>query len=127
MQNNVENTGAEAKNTVNYQTLKEEMAKVSERLGEGWESETLKQAEDAISELESRVAELEAALAQVEANHQWRRERQREGIAAAQERGVTFGRPRMPVPDNFEEAKQLWLDKKISSRQGAKMVGISQD
>ena len=31
------------------------------------------------------------------------RQRQAEGIAAAKARGVRFGRPPMPLPDNFEE------------------------
>lgn len=33
------------------------------------------------------------------------RQRQAEGIAAAKARGVTFGRPPMPLPDNFFEVQ----------------------
>ncbi len=53
------------------------------------------------------------------------RQRQAEGIAAAKKRGVRFGRPPIPVPDNFEENYRLWKDKKISAQQGADNCGIS--
>ncbi len=55
------------------------------------------------------------------------RQRQREGIAAAQLRGVKFGRPRKPVPENFEQLKEAWRHKKIASRDAAGMLHISQD
>lgn len=47
------------------------------------------------------------------------RQRQAEGIAAAKQRGVRFGRPPIPVPDNFEENYRLWKDKKITAKQAA--------
>jgi len=53
--------------------------------------------------------------------------RQREGIEAAKLRGVRFGRPRKEVPGNFSEIKALWEDGKITSRQAAAKLGISQD
>lgn len=55
------------------------------------------------------------------------RQRQKEGIAAAKLRGVKFGRPRKPIPDNFEKLKKEWQNKKISSRVAAKQLGIAQD
>ena len=36
------------------------------------------------------------------------RQRQAEGIAAAKARGVKFGRPPMPLPDNFFQVHQAW-------------------
>lgn len=36
------------------------------------------------------------------------RQRQAEGIAAAQEAGTRFGRPSIPLPDNFDEMRILW-------------------
>ena len=36
------------------------------------------------------------------------RQRQAEGIAAAKKRGVKFGRPPIPKPDNFDEMYKLW-------------------
>lgn len=53
--------------------------------------------------------------------------RQREGIEAAKLRGVRFGRPCKEVPGNFAEIKALWEDGKITSRQAAAKLGVSQD
>lgn len=55
------------------------------------------------------------------------RQRQREGIAAARLRGVRFGRPRKPVPPEFEEIRKKWEQKVVTSRQAARSLGIAQD
>lgn len=55
------------------------------------------------------------------------RSRQAEGIAAAKERGVRFGRPRKQLPDNFFSLKSLYLQNEISSRKAAKILKVSQD
>lgn len=55
------------------------------------------------------------------------RQRQKEGIAAARRRGVKFGRPRKRVPEEFERVSEAWLRREISSREAAKILGISQD
>ena len=55
------------------------------------------------------------------------RQRQMEGLAAAKRRGVQFGRPRKPVPENFFHVKEQWEKKKINSRQAAKELHIAQD
>ena len=47
------------------------------------------------------------------------KQRQAEGIAAAKARGVKFGRPHRALPDNFEEVRRDWQDKKITLRQAA--------
>ena len=36
------------------------------------------------------------------------RQRQMEGIAAAKRQGVKFGRPALPLPDNFDEIHRAW-------------------
>jgi len=51
-------------------------------------------------------------------------QRQKEGIEAAKARGVRFGRPTIPLPDNFEEAYQLWIQKKITIEKAAKLCGM---
>ena len=54
-------------------------------------------------------------------------QRQMEGIAAAKLRGVRFGRPRKPVPEQFCKLKQDWENKKITSREAAQQLSIAQD
>ena len=53
------------------------------------------------------------------------RQRQAEGIAAAKARGVRFGRPSLPLPDNFHTMHQDWRGKKITLRQAADACGMS--
>lgn len=55
------------------------------------------------------------------------RQRQKEGIAAARLRGVKFGRPRKEIPEEFYLLKAQWENKKISSREAACKLKISQD
>ena len=52
------------------------------------------------------------------------RQRQAEGIAAAKERGVQFGRKRNELPEDFPYFAQLWQEGGISSRCAAKELGI---
>ena len=52
------------------------------------------------------------------------RQRQAEGIAAAKARGVKFGRPPVPVPENFYAVHRAWRSKKISLAQAAKECGM---
>lgn len=53
------------------------------------------------------------------------RQRQAEGIAAAKERGVQFGRERIELPEDFPNFAQQWQKGNISSRRAAKELGIS--
>lgn len=55
------------------------------------------------------------------------KQRQREGIEAAKKRGVKFGRPCIPVPEVFYDLKEKWLNKKITSREAATTINVSQD
>jgi DNA invertase Pin-like site-specific DNA recombinase len=48
------------------------------------------------------------------------RQRQAEGIAAAKAKGVRFGRPPKPLPDNFHSVYQQWKDRKITGLAAAK-------
>ena len=50
--------------------------------------------------------------------------RQAEGIAAAKARGVRFGRPPRPLPDNFDRMHHAWRSKKITLQQAAEACGM---
>ena len=50
--------------------------------------------------------------------------RQREGIEAAHERGVKFGRPRKELPDDFPEILRQWREKEIDTATAAKLCGV---
>ncbi len=52
------------------------------------------------------------------------RQRQAEGIAAAKARGVCFGRPPGPLPDNFQEVLKLWKAEQITGTAAAKMCDM---
>lgn len=50
--------------------------------------------------------------------------RQKEGIEAAKKRGVKFGRPLLPVSDNFEQIYNDWKNKKITADEAAKLCNL---
>ena len=52
-------------------------------------------------------------------------QRQKEGIEAAKKRGVRFGRPPLPTPDNFDEVYEMWMNKEICSEKAAAMCEFS--
>ena len=52
------------------------------------------------------------------------RERQAEGIAVAKARGVKFGRPGRPLPENFQEAVDKVNNNELSIRGGARYCGM---
>ena len=69
------------------------------------------------------VLQLLSYVAQVEREniHQ----RQAEGIAAAKSRGVKFGRPPIPLPDNFEEMMKRWRKGELLMGDAAKKCGLN--
>ena len=54
------------------------------------------------------------------------RKRQAEGIAAAKERGVKFGRPEIALPDGFEHAVDLWERKEVPMCEILRKCGMSE-
>lgn len=52
------------------------------------------------------------------------KQRQSEGIASAKAKGIRFGRPPKPLPDNFHEAYQLWKLGEITETAAAKECGM---
>ncbi len=52
--------------------------------------------------------------------------RQAEGIAAAKANGVKFGRPELPLPNNFNEIHRLWRDKKMSLKEATRACRMAE-
>lgn len=49
-------------------------------------------------------------------------ERQQEGILCAKTRGIRFGRPKKPFPEEFESVYMLWKEKRISKREASRRL-----
>ena len=54
------------------------------------------------------------------------KQRQAEGIAAAKARGVKFGRPSLPIPENFYQMRKEWRDGKIKIEEAARSCNMCQ-
>lgn len=53
------------------------------------------------------------------------RQRQAEGIAAAKAKGVKFGRPSSPLPENFYEVHKAWRSKNLTLKQAAEACNMA--
>ena len=53
------------------------------------------------------------------------RQRQAEGIAAAKQRGVRFGRPPTPLPADFPEICTAWREKRLTLKEAASACGMA--
>ena len=69
------------------------------------------------------VLQLLSYVAQVE--REFIHQRQAEGIAAAKEKGVKFGRPPKSRPPEFEAVKAAWERGELTARAAATTLGIS--
>ena len=52
------------------------------------------------------------------------RQRQAEGIAAAKAKGIRFGRPPLPLPENFHVTYQRWKSGEITCTTAARACGL---
>ena len=52
------------------------------------------------------------------------RQRQVEGIAAAKAKGIRFGRPPKPLPENFHSCYQRWKQSDITGTAAARECGM---
>ena len=52
------------------------------------------------------------------------RQRQAEGIAAAKAKGIHFGRPQLPIPEDFEDEVKLWRNKQVSQREALEHLNM---
>lgn len=53
------------------------------------------------------------------------KERQKEGIRIAKEKGVKFGRPKIITPPNTSEIIDKYINHEITNIEGAKLIGVS--
>jgi len=69
------------------------------------------------------VLQLLSYVAQTE--REFIKQRQREGIAAAKERNVKFGRPECIKPENYLEIYTDWKEDRITACKAAELLGVS--
>ncbi len=71
------------------------------------------------------LSELMLAVAR-ESNYENRRTLQKEGIEEAKAQNVRFGRPALPLPENFEEVRQAWRAGWITKKEAAEECGMAE-
>lgn len=69
------------------------------------------------------VLQILAYVAQTERD--FIKQRQKEGIAAAKERGVKMGRPSLAMPDQFDEVCNRYFSGELSVRKAAEELNVS--
>lgn len=69
------------------------------------------------------VLQLLSYVAQTE--REFIHQRQAEGIAAAKEKGVQFGRSPKPKPENFPEVLSAWREGRLSARKAAGQLQVA--
>lgn len=53
------------------------------------------------------------------------KQRQKEGIEAAKMRGVQFGRPEKPIPENFVQVYNMWVSGEIVGQEAARLCSMT--
>ena len=61
-----------------------------------------------------------------QSEHENIKKRQEQGIAAAKARGVRFGRPKIPLPENFPQVIAAWRKKELTLAQALAQCQMSQ-
>lgn len=77
--------------------------------------------------LQSVVSELVMQTVLYMAQHQkeMREQQQRRGIDSAMTRGVQFGRPKLDMPEEYDEVVERWRSGEITSAEAARAMHIS--
>lgn len=75
-----------------------------------------------IEMIENIIIEVLASIAEQE--RETTLKRQREGIDAAKEKGKHLGRPRLVVPDNWDEVMEKWNTGDISAKKAMELTGL---
>jgi DNA invertase Pin-like site-specific DNA recombinase len=69
------------------------------------------------------VLQILSYVAQTE--REFTRQRQAEGIAVAQAKGIRFGRPPMTRPESFTRLREAWRNNEVSARSAARQLGVT--
>lgn len=69
---------------------------------------------------------MEAVLKYKKEEEEERKEKIVNGIRAAQDKGIVFGRPRKKIPAQFEVVYEIYVSHRLSSRSAAKMLNVAQ-
>lgn len=80
--------------------------------------------ENAVVQLTNELM-LELYNATVLKKKKFKLQKQTEGIHAAREKGVRFGRPPMKRDPKFEQLKKQWENGEISLREGGRQLGVT--
>lgn len=70
--------------------------------------------------LSDRVLQIVSYVAQIERENI--KQRQKESIVEAKKKEVQFGRPRMDIPEEFQQVYVLWKNKQISQREASRRL-----
>lgn len=75
---------------------------------------------------EEKVTGICSILEECERNeHRQKQECQKKGIQKAKAKGVTFGRPRIKEPDNFEMIYYQYMNKEITAGAAARLCSMA--
>ena len=79
------------------------------------------------TQFDTLVADIVQSMLEYVPDAEWsvRKQKQRDGIARAKRRGVQFGRPELPMPENFDQIYSIWRKKEINGEKAAKMCHMS--
>ena len=79
------------------------------------------------TQFDTLVADIVQSMLEYAPDAQWsaRKQKQREGIEQAKLRGVQFGRPELPLPENFSQVYQIWRKKEINGEKAAELCHMS--
>ncbi|MEY8576553.1 hypothetical protein AALD01_19920 [Oscillospiraceae bacterium 21-37] len=102
------------------ETLKEQLSGLAKQLISDISTADPEHSQELLSGF---VSELFLAATQ-QSLRESRRKKQAEGIAKAKARGVRFGTPRRPLPDNFYTVLRSWQNREIPLREAAKQCNM---
>ena len=112
----------------NYEEIKEQWRVITKEIGAGIIIQDMPlldttRSKDLLGNFISDVVlQLLSFVAENERNNI--RQRQAEGIAAAKRRGVRFGKPAIPIPDNFPELYRKWETRTITINEFASLCNM---